>query len=262
MTQRFWMPPFSMLMPGSAFDVFMRGAGIRFGWMKSHTCPCTMADGISGSPDPACQTCVGRGIYWDTPVQFTGFVTYMHTSSAPDEPGVHRDTTEGLVQRAEPTLTIPFQGAGGEHAVWENASTFDAYVEYDAPTRFNTVLVSGGQTVLPYQNSVQVTGVSIYDRVTKTSVPIVASDYTVQNGSVILSPDYPPETAYTVEYFALPVYVAYRDAGGLVHARPFGGSQGTIPKRFRIMTLDLWTRATQAGDGPMGGVPPPLGVRM
>lgn len=259
MTQRFWMPPFSQLMPGKAFDVFVQGAGIRFGWMKSHTCPCTLANGVSGSPDPACMSCFGRGVYWDGPLPFTGFVTYMHTSSAPDEPGVERDTTEGLVQRAEPTLTIPFQGQNEENTVWQNASTFDAYLEYDAPTRFNTVLVSGGQTVLPYQNGLNVTQVAIYNRETRQSIPVSPDDYTVSNGSVILSSNYPSETAYTVEYFAQPVYVAFRTAGGLVHARPFGGNQGHIPKRFRIVALDLWMRASVAGDGPMGNLSPQMG---
>lgn len=254
MSQTFWMPPLSMLLPGSAFSKFTDGAGIRFGWMRAHTCPCTMSSGVQGAPDPRCKTCDGRGVYWDKPKPFVGFLTYMHTAAAPDEPGSFRDTTLGMVQRSEPTLTIPFAGSEDESVVWNNASTFDAYVEYDAPARLSTTMLSGEQNAIPYQDGLRVTGVTIYDPIQFAAVPLPETDYTVASGTVTLASSYPEGTAYTVEYFALPVYVAYRIAGGMAHSRPFGRTQGEIPKRFRLVSLDIWTRARRAGDGPMGGL--------
>lgn len=253
-------------MPEPRLDGLINNYGLRLGWMRNHTCPCTMGAEYPGSPDPGCNTCLGRGIYWEQPVAFSGLMTYMHTSSAPDEPGFHTDPVVGQVSRAEPTLTIP---ALPGSTIWQNASAFDAYIEYDATARFNTALVVGQNTALPYPFGVEILGVTAWNPATKTtySVPIVdilteggfplltesgspllrEPTYLV-NGTTVTLPGFEDGIAYVVEYTAQPVFIAYRSAGGSPHTRPFGLGGTLIPRRFHIQTLDIWFRSRETGD--------------
>jgi hypothetical protein len=162
----------------------------------------------------------------------------MHTSEAADEPGLDMDPRVGQILHAEPTITIPSDA----QPIWSLASEFDAYQEVDALDRYDTALVVGGNTVLPYQLGLQVTNVTVYNTTTQTATPLQASQYTVSNGQVDLI-GFPNGTAFTVTYFANPVWVAWRRAGGRPHDRPFGAGTDALPKRFRAMALDLWLRA-------------------
>lgn len=241
-----YIPPFEMLMPEGMFDAQIANTGLRLGWMQAHTCPCTAAN---GNARPGCPVCHGRGVYWDKPLAFKGLITYMHTASAPDEPGAHTDATFGQQQRAEGTLSIPAKGDGGETTVWKNASIFDAYVEYDAPARFNSAFVTGKPTVLPYSFGAVISSVKVYNDSTGTISDV--KNYTMDGSSVLLPDSFAPGTKFVVEYIANPIYVAYRSAGALPHKRPFGGSISTgIPVRFRVVTLDMWLRTRFTGDGP------------
>lgn len=232
-------------MPERILDQIINTYGMRFGWMKSHVCACTYGYEIPGSPDPNCNTCNGRGYYWDAwTTPFSGLLTYMHSSSAPDEPGAVMNPKYGQIERAEPTLTIPYS----QQDVWLNASTMDAYVELDAITRFNSVLVTGSNTILPYQQQLTVENVYLYDPTAHTTSVLPSTSYVVSGAAVTL-PGYPEGTAYTVEYTAAPVYLAWRPAGGMPHNRPFANGTGQIPKRFRLMALDLWTRGRNNGEG-------------
>jgi hypothetical protein len=242
-----WFPPFSMLMPEPMLDGMINNLGIRLGWMRSHQCPCTLGTEIPGSPNPNCHTCSGRGIYWDNwTIPFNGLITYMHTSSAPDEPGASTNENTGSTKYGEPTLTIPYQGPGIEADVWANAAEFDAYAEIDVLTRRTSVLVMGESPVLPYQQQLAVQHVFIYDPITQATTPATPDQYLVKGGAVTLV-GFPDGTAYSVEYNACPVYVSFRDAGGMPHVRPFGLGTGQIPRRFRLLDLDLWTRARGNG---------------
>lgn len=245
-------------MPETVLDAQVQMTGIRFGWMKAHTCPCTYATATPGSPDPLCRTCLGRGVYWDSAVEFLGHLTYMHTSSAPDEPGAMTGEFTGHTRYAEPTLTIPRHGLLNENLVWQEAADFDAYVQYDATTRVNTTLVAGQTEVLPYQWGLRVEAVTAYDVDAREVVTVPASGYTATaSGQVTLNPEaYSQGTAYTVEYMTLPVFVAYRKAGGVPHTRPFAAGRTGVPRRFHLMTLDQWTRAQAPGEAPMYGVVP------
>jgi hypothetical protein len=73
--------------------------------------------------------------------------------------------------------------------------------------------------------------------------------YAVSGLSVFLPSGYAIDTIYIVEFTAAPAYVAIRHAGGMPHTRPFG--QVTEPRRFKIQSLDLWTRARFAGEIPV-----------
>jgi hypothetical protein len=232
------------LMPAALSNAMVRNNGLRLQWLQSHVCPCTYSTGIPGSPEPACNTCHGRGRYWDSPQpsgNFIGLITFMHTSEAADEPGVTTDPSYGQIAHAEPTITVP----SDIHPVWDLASEYDAFVECDAINRWGTVLTVGNSPVLPYQQNLQVLNVTTYDSDTKVVVPLSTGSYVV-SGSAVTLPGYPEGTPYAVEYNASPVWVAFRRAGGLAHNRPFG--DGTpLPKRYRAVLLDIWTRARNNG---------------
>jgi len=178
-------------------------------------------------------------MYWSQPSDpFVGLLTFMHTSEAADEPGMVMDERIGQLLRAEPTITIP----SDVYPIWGLSSEFDAYQELDAIDRYDTALVQGKNTVIPYQMGLQILNVNIYDETTQTAVPITAAQYSVTNGEVNLI-GYPDGTSFTVTYFANPVWVAFRRSGGRPHDRPFGAGTDALPKRFRGMALDLWLRA-------------------
>lgn len=232
-----WIPPFAaQLMPQPQFDAVLQALGLRLGWMKSHACPCTYATDTPGSPDPNCNTCHGRGRYWDNPLEFVGLRTFMHTASAPDEPGAIMNDNSGRSYLGEPTITVPFSATD----VWNLASELDAFIELDSKTRFNTVLQVGGNTILPYQQNLDILDVTGYDVTTKQVFSI--TNYEVSGAAVLIS-GYETGQPYTVEYNAAPVYVAWRRAGATPHDRQFGAGTGNLPVRFRAMLLDLWTRA-------------------
>lgn len=238
------MPDFArQLMPAPIFNQVIRLAGIRMSWLQSHQCPCTMSAGTQGSPEPACNTCHGRGRYWDSPVgPFVLLRTFMHTSEAADEPGAVMDPRIGQVLHAEPTITIP----SNVLPLWSEAAEFDAFIEEDTLTRFETAFTVGQPSFIPYQQNLTILDVMAYDTERKAVLPLAASDWSYDNGFVTLV-NYPPGTAFTVMYKASPVYVAWRRAGANPHTRLFGAGSDPLPVRFRCMLLDLWTRARTAG---------------
>jgi hypothetical protein len=246
--------------PGSLFDAQQEALGLRFGWLKSYICPCSYAGGTPGSPNPRCNTCGGRGIYWSpSPLDFRATLTFMHTSAAPDEPGAVTYENLGHVLHAEPVITIAHSGPLNEETVWKYASSFDCFCEFDALTRFNSTLVVSdlpSSQVLPYQFGVEVLSVVAYDTVSNIIVPVPSSAWTYGNGVVTLSSAYSEGTAYTVEYMAVPILVAYRKAGGIPHARPFASGESKVPRRMHLTLLEPWLRARGGGELPAFGVVP------
>lgn len=245
------IPDFSTIaMPEWAFDSLANQYGIRLLWLKSSQCPCTQSTGTAGAANPSCLQCNGRGIYYRQPgLLLNSAITFQHGPGSPDEPGVRTDSHLGLVQHAQPTLTIPKNGPNYENTVWQEAGLFDAYVELDAAQRMSATLRAGVQEILPYQQGVQVNSVTVFDNTTLTVKVLDKDAYQVRSGRVWLNAPFTKGTAYTVEFTALPVYVAFRSAGGMAHARPFGLGNSGLPKRFHLAALDLWTRATMQGDG-------------
>lgn len=236
-----YLPEFSpYFMPNEGFDQLAAATGARFTWQKSHLCPCTFGGQLTGSPDPQCQTCKGRGWYWDAPTgTFYGIITFIHLAPAPDEPGVRMNEQFGGIYRSEPTLTIPFTAG----QIWASASLNDAFVEVDAIDRFQTELQVGGIQSVPYQQNVLIQpigAVTTYDPVNKIISPV--SGYTVNGSTVTLPNTYPNGTPYIVEFTAAKTFVAWRAGGALPHDRPF--QQVNLPKRFHLQQLDLWLRGS------------------
>ena len=234
-----FLPPMTpYVMPYQPFDAVLANYGTRLQWQKAHLCPCNYSGQLTGSSDPQCVTCKGLGWYWDAPsATFNGLITFIHMSPTPDEPGALMDDKFGVIQHAEPTLTLPFSAG----AVWQYASLNDVFVQIDAIDRFESQLQVGGVTTVPYQQqlSIPATGaVTIYDTATHSVSSV--SGYMVSGASVTLPSGYASGTAYVVAYTAAKAFAAWRDAGSMGHDRPFG--QVTLPKRFRLQNLDLWLR--------------------
>jgi hypothetical protein len=155
------------------------------------------------------------------------------------------DATQGLIQSAQPVLTLP-ASAG---IVYEQASLYDAFVEIDSVQRFTCSLRVGGDTALPYQQNATVAAsgaVTVYDQ--QTHQVSTTNSYTFASGSVILT-GYPVNTSYTVQYSASPAYVAFGKSGSMSHTRPFGQGQVALPKRLQLQLLDAWTRSSNGGSG-------------
>jgi hypothetical protein len=260
-------PSFNQLMPESVFDSFISTIGIRMGWLKGSECPCTHSGSTPGAAKPNCLTCLGRGVYWNSaPLQLVCGVTFMHTSSAPDEPGFSIHDKIGPLRHAEPTITLIKNGNFNENIVFNEAGPYDAYIQYDGASRLSATLVSGTQEILPYQQGIIVESVTSYDAINNVVQTVTPNQYTQFAAQVILDPTiFPIGTPYVVQFTALPVWVAYRSAGGEAHNRPFGLGQGGLPKRFRCVSLDGWTRSNFNGESPQGqpivnanGIPEPI----
>jgi hypothetical protein len=239
-----WLPPIEpWVLPRTPFESIIGQYGIYLMWAKSHVCACIYGGDIPGSPDAACTTCLGRGVYWDAPVgPFRGLITFIHMSPSPDEPGTLMSEQQGLMINGEPALTIPWNAG----VVWKDAAPFDLYTETEAISRLDAQLQVGGRTVVPYQTNLTIApqgAVTIYDNETKKVVPV--TDYTVNGPQVTLGSGYPEGTNYIVDFYASPTYVAYRVAGAPAHARPFGSV--AEPRRFRLQLLDLWLRSNAPG---------------
>jgi hypothetical protein len=235
------------------FEQAISAYGIRMQWLKSHSCACVFGNyNAPGTPDNQCQTCHGRGVYWDQPIgPFNALLTFVHRGPTPDEPGSSMDINQGLIVNGEPTLTVPYSGAFPmQPTIWQEAGLFDIFVEQDAESRFNAQLQVGGNQNVPYQQNLVIAAsgaVTIYDPINHVVVSGVA--YTVSGTAVHLGSGYPQGTNYIVDFTAAPAYVAFRIAGMPAHVRPFG--QLTEPRRFRLQTLDLWSRAKFGADIPI-----------
>lgn len=231
--------------------------GQRVSWARSHTCPCVYAGGgangqlpLLGSAQRTCTKCFGVGVYWDAPgLPVRMYMEYIHRAPTPDEPGTRFNETYGVFQSTEPSVTIPYSNPNfpvddpnQPTTCWQNASTDDRFVPVDMQTRYTAVLQVGVKQNLPYQQNLLVApsgAVTVWDPTSGNVVPVTG--YTVAGPTVTIS-GYPPGTNYMVEFLAVPVYVAYRVAGGLPHIRPLGGGTVNEPRRFRLQALDFWTR--------------------
>jgi hypothetical protein len=249
-------PPQIYDFPEQSMDDLISRYGVEMFWQKSHTCPCVyqhvnpsgMNYPITGSPLPNCQTCGGRGYFWDAAQgPFGVLLTFMYANVIP---GASVQKEEGFRISGKPILTIP----GAIQPLYSEASAMDAFVETGSAVRFNSVLRVGGRTTLPYNVNVTVNvdNVLVYNSLTQTSSPIPSSAVTVDGASVTLT-GYATGTSYVVEYTAYPIYIAYQEHGGMPQVRPFIQNQVNYPRRFELQLLDVWER-TQAGG--LGGALP------
>lgn len=264
-----WVPltdPY-MLPPGE-FEALIGQIGQRVSWMRSHTCPCiygAAAPGLNrlptqGTAQSSCLRCFGVGTYWDAPSpSMRVSISYMHLSPSPDEPGTIMNDKFGTAITSEPSMTLPYLNPflptldpGQPTTAWTDASTNDIFVAVDMLSRYTASLFVDKQVNLPFQQNLQVRpagAVTIWNPTTK-NIDFV-QDYTV-SGSTVTIQGYPAGTGYMVEFQAAPIYVAFRRAGGLPHVRPLGGGKVFEPRRFRLQTLDFWTRERKVTESAVG----------
>ncbi len=247
-----YIPPISpYVLPSAPFDDVISALGIRLGWGKSHTCACISyptTNSPAGSPNQSCQTCSGRGIYWDALLPFTGLITYGHIEPAPDEPGLTQDPKIGMIIHGEPRLSIPYNAG----VSWEECSEFDLVVELDAQMRFNTTLSNTGNQTIPYQQGLSIAAIGAVTTwatgASGTGSVVPITGYTVSGATVTIPPVWVPNTNFVVEFIASPTYVCFRIGGGLPHVRPFAGGGIPYPRRFRLQPVDLWLRNLPLGN--------------
>jgi hypothetical protein len=273
MSDALYIPDFHTLLPASDFNSLISRVGVRIAWMKSRTCPCIYGGGgqngvlpFAGTADPACLTCFGVGRYWDNPLTpMVMLMTFITVESTSFEPGIHTDENWGGIVTAAPMLSIPswnpylsLTDPAQPRVVWDNASVGDFFVSVDKLSRYTAVLQVGGNTLLPYQQNLQIEpvgAVAVYDPV---SHAVSYPSYVVDGAAVTLPSTFPLDTTYIVEFQAAPIYAAYSKSGGLAHVRDFGQGTENLPRRFRLQTLDLWSRqylsqAQAAGSIRLGG---------
>lgn len=206
---------------------------------------------MQGSGQPQCLTCHGLGIYWDDPIgPFIGLVTFMSMTRSPDEPGAKMDEVAGQVLSGSPSITVA-QSINNE--VWSGASIDDQFIEYDAPARFNAVLVQGVQNFVPFYEDLTIESsgaVTTWDSIHNIVNPYV--NYTVTGNQVQTT--LPLGTPFTVEFEATNIYLVFRKPGGQAHIRPFGTAQAQqLPRRFQAYQVDRWIRARMSMPDSVAG---------
>jgi len=237
-------PPFPYSLPSDPFDIVISKFGQNLSWAKSHRCPCVnfrTDTSPAGSPNPGCLTCQGRGIYWDSPVDFVGLFTMTHQGAGGNEPGGTMNPRQGDIISGDPWLSVS-EKAG---VVWNEIGEFDLVIQLNGINRFNTTLYSGpsGNIYLPYQQGLYVApsgAIQTWDSTTAQVIQVTG--YTVSGSTVSIPNSYLSGTPYVVEFQAAMTYVCFRNPGGLAHTRPFVQGGICYPKRFRLQALDLFLR--------------------
>jgi hypothetical protein len=237
------LPPF---FPG-AFDSVIAANGVRLSWAKAQVCPCTYQGydtggyQIDGGGVETCNSCHGLGVYWRAfSDPFMGLVTFAAFTPSPSEPGTQVNEKWGPLGGGTPMVTLSYTA---NPTAWAEASTYDQIVIIDSITRYSAVLRVGIQESLPYVNNLSVPPIGaamIWDPL--KMVATLPTSYSVSGSTVQLPSSYEYGTPYNVEFYASQTYVLYKPAGGLPHARPFGGGVANYPRRFTASNLDLWLR--------------------
>lgn len=270
-----------LLYPGD-FNALIGEIGQRISWARSHACPCTYTQAYSGgstafpgspfggrlstpgSAQRQCRTCLGLGIYWDTPsIPFQASMSWRHVAPTLNEPGVGMDRRLGVFQTSDPSCTIPyfnpFLDPGDPRQptnAWTNMSMYDMIFGVDMLARYTAMLSVGAQQNLPFQQNLYIApsgAVTVWDPAAQAVTQVAG--YTVSGATVTLPSTYASGTGYMVEFQAASSFIVFRYAGGLPRPRPFGGGTALLPKGFLLQTLDFWTR--QRGLQPtvsVGGV--------
>lgn len=251
--------PFYAALPEAAFDNLIKWAGINVYWKKNHNCPCV---GDTGSPNPSCTACLGRGWYWEDPQgPFIVLMTLVTWIGRNVDMGEQTDPNYGMVFQGHPIITIP----ATLQPIWAEATTNDLFIEYDNIQRFQATLRVGQQQTIPAWHilggslTIAPSGAVVVEDPT-INQPVSGIAYTVSGGTVTLNPNsqypagYPDGTAYTVDYTSSTIFVINEPYGGLAHVRPFG--QGiTYPRRWKMSLLDMWLRSTVGSNTGVGKGP-------
>jgi hypothetical protein len=262
-------PPFQQAVNLTAINSLIGWAGQNAMWMKNHSCPCI---GDTGSPNPVCNVCFGRGYYWDSPQgPFIVLLTLISWIGRNVDMGNKADPDYGTVFSGHPIITIPVDtplpnaidpaclppsaGVISPQTLWGQVNTKDIFIYDDAPMRFQATLRVGQQEILPAWHiidpsflTIPTTGAVVVED-PSINQPVSGIPYTVNSttGVITLNPTakfptgWPVGTSYVVEYYSPPTFVVEEPFGGLAHVRAF--AQGVkYPRRWKVSMLDLWLR--------------------
>ncbi len=239
-------PPALYQFPNERFNIFLQQFGVPVFWMKGHLCACIDDDtefspsGIDvkqkGSPSPYCQTCGGRGIYWEN-AQGPYLIAFQYPKLF-DVQGTSIDSVLGILENGIVPIIIP----SNAQPMWQEINTYDAVVAQGTDMRFHSSLRVGYEETLPYFWNVNVntSGVTIYDSANTKTVPVPPENVVI-NGDKVTITGYPKGTSYVVDYMAWPIYVVFGNMGGMTQPFPLLNNL-TYPRMTVVKLLDLWTR--------------------
>jgi hypothetical protein len=209
-----------MFLNPNAFNVHLAHMGQDFLWRKATACPCLSA--TSGSPDPRCPNCGGKGQIWAAPVNCVAGVANQATQQ--------NWAKFGLYQSGDMVVSIP------ENSAMYDMSRFDRVVMLDATEGFSIALRHGAPAERILGPVQAVTRVFWYDTdgvtIVEGGLPTLAP-----NGAPTWSTGEPPAgRAYSVsgtsfvEYFCFEKYPSNR-----------GEHHGLrLPKRNVLRKFDLF----------------------
>lgn len=111
-----------------AFNAHIDNIGQDVLWMRSWACPCM--DRNTGSPQPACPLCVGRGRLWDAPVEMVMGIASQSTQIKWAKMGMweHGDMVVVLPENCE---------------AWDYGGQFDRFITKQGLDGFSEVLTRG-----------------------------------------------------------------------------------------------------------------------
>lgn len=210
-----------------AFNRHLANMGQKVLWRASYSCPCT--NPTSGSPDPRCPLCVGRGRIWETPVNTVVGVASQKTQMA--------WARLGMYETGDMVLVVPENSP-----LWDGVGQFDRVTALDGKERFSSVLTRGAPTEKLHIPAIKITRCFWRSRenpatIVEGGIPVFDAD-----GKPTWTEKEPPNsTPYSVtgerykEYFII---------DGLPSTRNQHGGM-RLPKNVVLRKWDLFGRAAR-----------------
>lgn len=211
-----------MYLEPSAFNAFLSHIGQQVSWRPASACPCL--NSYSGSPDPACPQCAGKGRIWGV-----ASVGHVGVSGAK----VQREWASfGLWEQGDIVLTLP------SDSVAYAMNQYDRVLMLNTTVPFSQVL-QAGETTLPHSMAT-VDRVFWLDPVTKAIVeghiPTSVSAAGVMTFATGEAP--PVDVQFSVSGRRHPEYFCY---GEFAQDRAHHMGRD-LPRRVVIRRFDLYGR--------------------
>lgn len=116
-----------MRLSPTRFNRHLQHMGQEYLWRRSWQCSCVNPN--SGSPDTKCKICLGKGRYWEAPVQAVAASSSQKTQQS--------WAAMGLYELGDLVLTTPENSP-----IWD-AGQFDRITMLNATDRFSSSLIKG-----------------------------------------------------------------------------------------------------------------------
>lgn len=109
------------------FNRHLANLGQQYLWSQSFGCSCVNPN--SGAPDPRCQVCLGKGVFWPSSVEVVAATASQKTQMNWQQGGMY--------EAGDIVVSIP-----GDSPLWD-AGQFDRVVMLNASDRFSQPFVRG-----------------------------------------------------------------------------------------------------------------------